>query len=916
MKFGTGIMIYFVEFSNGNGMLEPCDVISIVPPFTFQPYPCSWWELLDAMGNPVGEFHIDEQYGPTEFHVDTVIPGPLPIFPPGSTHVAEKKIEEIAPCDFFVVHWPESWYPPECSWWEIMDPETREPTGYEFHVDWTNESCEFHIDEVIPGPLHTPPFYEIEARQKITEIKPCDWFVITDPVGFNPTPCSWWEIMYLGQPTGLEFHVDQAGNGTFHVDQVSPDPLKIPPTYPTVARQKIDIITPCKWFRVDDPANTPKPCTWWKILLPIPLFGDVEFHVDASYPVNGTFHIDEVLPSSSVPISPPTFALVAEKKFTGIGPCDWFAVIDPAGWVPPPCSWWKITKPIEWAGVKFHVDSNDQVSKFHIDSADALPPGPTPPPWNVTAEQFDPWYYKPSYTDYAPSGVPDFDQRQWGTYNWTNGGAWSHCGPVAVTDSLWWLDSQAEPNPVPPPTINDGFPLVKSYGAWDDHNPNNVQPLVEHLAFLMDTDGRRTGLPHSGTNVNDMQAGLAHYLSWSGVNPPGDVNGDGEVNQTDIDIVTAAMGSVPGGLKWNLAADVFPASTTYPPVSDNKVDINDLNLVAANVGRKGMFYEHTQNTPDFTYIQTEVEKCQDVVLLVGYWVWTGSSWYREPGGHYVTVAGVDSMEMKLALSDPVQDAFETGMIPEGQIPVPHPHMPPEPPYTTHNNAAFVSHDIYSVSMISPPFLPPCPGGNWMLVNFASWRPAPPNFAVIESAVVTSRLGVHDVNVTDVRTCKHGCVPMPVVGKGYTAHVNVTVWNEGDFVENFTVKAYANTTLIKSVDVVNLAAHTQTTLTIVWNTSTFAYGNWTISANVTAVPGETHLADNNYVDDLVRVVVPGNVDANGIVNMLDLYRVALNFGKTIGQPGYDPNCDIDDNHIVNMLDLYITALNFGKTDPPP
>jgi hypothetical protein len=51
-------------------------------------------------------------------------------------------------------------------------------------------------------------------------------------------------------------------------------------------------------------------------------------------------------------------------------------------------------------------------------------------------------------------------------------------------------------------------------------------------------------------------------------------------------------------------------------------------------------------------------------------------------------------------------------------------------------------------------------------------------------------------------------------------------------------------------------------------------------------------------------------------MLDLYRVALNFGKTIGQPGYDPNCDIDDNHIINMLDLYITALNFGKTDPPP
>jgi len=35
----------------------------------------------------------------------------------------------------------------------------------------------------------------------------------------------------------------------------------------------------------------------------------------------------------------------------------------------------------------------------------------------------------------------------------------------------------------------------------------------------------RTGIQHIGTNVWDMQAGIAQYLSWSGVNPLGDVNG-------------------------------------------------------------------------------------------------------------------------------------------------------------------------------------------------------------------------------------------------------------------------------------------------------------------------------------------------------------------------------------------------------
>ena len=142
-------------------------------------------------------------------------------------------------------------------------------------------------------------------------------------------------------------------------------------------------------------------------------------------------------------------------------------------------------------------------------------------------------YWKKAYPDYAPSGVPDFDQRQIGTYPWqepwSGNSEWSHCAPVAVANSLWWYDSKFETNTVPPPAIVDNYPLVTSYnpGVWDDHDPQNVQPLVEHLAYLMDTDGRRTGLAHIGTTAADMQAGIAHYLSWSGVNPLGDVNGDG-----------------------------------------------------------------------------------------------------------------------------------------------------------------------------------------------------------------------------------------------------------------------------------------------------------------------------------------------------------------------------------------------------
>jgi hypothetical protein len=919
MTFTSNVSIQFIEIMNGNGLLEFCDVIQVLFPPGFVMEPCSWWEVLDPMGQPTGfEFHIDQQYGPYEFHVDMVYPGPFPLPIPGGINLAEKKISIIEPCQYYVVHWPRGWYPAPCSWWEIIDPETGHPTGYEFHVDWTNESCEFHIDEVTPGPYTLPfPWHQIEARRKITQIQPCDWYAIL--TGDVPTSCSWWEITNQGLPTGKEFHVDQSipASGLFHVDIVSPDPLKIPPTYPTTARRKISTIQTCTWLKADDLTSTPQPCTWWKIVDPV--VGDYEFHVDQSNQ-DGTFHVDMVYPGVSIPIAPPRDMVTAEKKIITVGSCDWFRVKDPAGWLPQPCSWWRITSPAQWAGVIFHVDSTDGISKFHVDQADTLPPGPTPPPWNVTAEEYippDTWYWKPEQRDYAPSGVPDFDQRQWGTYIWQDmWQQWSHCGPVAVANSLWWLDSEFEPNPMPQPIINDGFPLVQAYNAlWDDHDPQNVPWLVEHLAYLMDTDGRRTGIAHSGTDVHDMEAGLAQYLSWTGVNPRGDVNGDGTVNNADGAIIAAAYGSVPGDPNWNLAADIWPASTSYPPHGDNVVNVLDMTLYSNNYGLTGSFYEHTVMQPDFYFIEEEVERCQDVVLLVGYYIFDQGYWYREPGGHYVTVAGVDSNNTKLALSDPVQDAFESGLIPEGRIPVPHVHPPGEPPYITHNDAQYVSQDIYSVAQITPMW-PPCPGGNWMLVNFASWRPAPPYFAVIESAVVTSPLAEHDLAVINVTTSKQGCLPAPTIGRNYTLQINVTVENQGGYVESFfdvwTELSLGPPIKVGPITVASLAPGATVTLTFNWNTAGVAYGNYTVTGVVDTVSGETDTADNRLNNIYIFVTLPGDINGDKKVNILDAILLANAFGSRPGDPRWSPNADINGDVKVNILDAIQLANYFGKS----
>jgi hypothetical protein len=468
-----------------------------------------------------------------------------------------------------------------------------------------------------------------------------------------------------------------------------------------------------------------------------------------------------------------------------------------------------------------------------------------------------------------------------------------------------------------PPAISDGFPLVSAYlPGIDDHDPANVQPFIEHLAYLMDTQGPagvglRTGLAHSGTYVNDMEAGLAQYLSWTGVNPKGDVNGDGIVNNTDVWIVGNASGSIPGAPKWNMAADIFPITLGWPGIADNKVDMNDVLLVSANLGKTGFFYERTVNKPDYYFIEEEVEKCEDVVLLIGYWYYNpeappGYRWYRE-GGHYLTVAGVNSTEMKIAVSDPCLDAFENRLIPEGRVPIPHVHMPPEPPYITHNDAAYVSHDIYNVALISQFPVDPNPNGTWTLVNYAGWKPTPPYFAVIESAVITSPLGIHDVAVTNVTS------PKTVICQGYSGNITVKAENQGNFTETFNLALYANTTTIETKEV-TLTSGNSTTVTFTWNTSGFAKGNYTIWAYAHPDPPETDTIDNTFIDGWVFVSIVGDVNADGIVDIEDIYLIALAYGTMPGQPGYKPNLDINDDGIIDIEDIYITALHYGEIDP--
>jgi len=129
-----------------------------------------------------------------------------------------------------------------------------------------------------------------------------------------------------------------------------------------------------------------------------------------------------------------------------------------------------------------------------------------------TAQQTQEMYSKEgNWQDYAPKGMPDFSQKQGGWDSPQDSGTgWYRCGPVAAANSLWWFDSKFEAIPAPPAMISDTYPLVPSFGppgAWDDHDPHNVEPLVNALAVQMGTS------PLAGTSVSGLATGIASYIT-------------------------------------------------------------------------------------------------------------------------------------------------------------------------------------------------------------------------------------------------------------------------------------------------------------------------------------------------------------------------------------------------------------------
>jgi parallel beta-helix repeat protein len=167
---------------------------------------------------------------------------------------------------------------------------------------------------------------------------------------------------------------------------------------------------------------------------------------------------------------------------------------------------------------------------------------------------------------------------------------------------------------------------------------------------------------------------------------------------------------------------------------------------------------------------------------------------------------------------------------------------------------------------------------------------------------------HDVGITSVKVSK------TIVGQGYSMFINVMVFNYGNDAENINVTIYANTTIIGENNNITIADRSSTILTVTWNTSGFAKGNYTLWAYAEPVQGETETTDNTFTDSVVYIGVSGDINGDGTVDIFDAIILSSAFGAKSSDPNWNPNIDFDNTNEIDIFDAIILSTHFGETNP--
>jgi parallel beta-helix repeat protein len=162
--------------------------------------------------------------------------------------------------------------------------------------------------------------------------------------------------------------------------------------------------------------------------------------------------------------------------------------------------------------------------------------------------------------------------------------------------------------------------------------------------------------------------------------------------------------------------------------------------------------------------------------------------------------------------------------------------------------------------------------------------------------------VHEVSAKEI------AVPEITVGQGQCISINVTILNQGKYTENLNFTVTVDTIIVYSSNI-TLASENLTTITITLNMSDLPnILNHTIIAHVEPVRGETDLINNTLVS-WMSVTILGDINHDGIVEMMDFYVASQAYLSTPEKPNWNPDADINHDGIVEMMDFFIMSQHY-------
>jgi hypothetical protein len=165
--------------------------------------------------------------------------------------------------------------------------------------------------------------------------------------------------------------------------------------------------------------------------------------------------------------------------------------------------------------------------------------------------------------------------------------------------------------------------------------------------------------------------------------------------------------------------------------------------------------------------------------------------------------------------------------------------------------------------------------------------------------------VHDIEIRAINPYR------TILANNSSTLINVTVWNEGNFTETFTVTMCYNGTQAVTQDV-TLNAKQFTVLTFQCTTPEIP-GNYAIEVMVSIIPGENEIKNNVLSYGPIRISIAGDINADKKVNILDISMAARAFGSKLGEERFEPNADINEDRVINIIDISGIAREFGQTD---